>query len=260
MTDRFASTADYYARYRPGYPSQVLDRLRTAYNLDGTVRLLDLGCGTGEIGRPMHRDFASMVALDISPNMLAEARRQSEREGITNIEWREMPAESISADLGRFRLVTAGNAFHWMGQDEVLAKSYELVEPGGGFAILGNPCGFWSGTDPWEQVARAVLERWIGPQHAIRSGIQDDPEGAEKRSLARSQFVDVEIGLYNWERNVDIDFIAGEIFSTSFASKAVLGEKAEAFEHDLKQSLLVLDSSGQFVEHLVTEYILAFKR
>jgi SAM-dependent methyltransferase len=260
MIDRFASTASYYARYRPGYPVDVLDRIRAAFGLNGSGRLLDLGCGTGEIARPLHRDFESVIGFDVSPEMLAEARRQSEREGITNIEWRLMPAEDISDLLGNFRLVTAGNAFHWMRQDEVLTKAYALVEPGGGFAILGNPAGFWTGGDAWEQVTQEVLERWIGPWHSNRTGIQDEPEGAEKRALARSQFVDVDINRYRWQRNVDVDFIVGEIFSTSFASKAVLGDSAGAFEQDLKHSLLALDPSGRFVEHVVTETILAFKR
>ncbi len=67
MSDLFAGTAPYYARYRPGYPGAVLGHLRAAFNLDGTGRLLDLGCGTGEVARPLHADFEEVVGLDVSP-------------------------------------------------------------------------------------------------------------------------------------------------------------------------------------------------
>src|SRR5687767_15081390 len=108
MTDLFASTAEYYVRYRPGYPAAVLDRLRAAFGLDGTGWLLDLGCGTGELARPLHADFEGAVGVDSSPEMVAEAQRQSEHAGITNIRWLCMPAEEISGRLGRFCLVTLG--------------------------------------------------------------------------------------------------------------------------------------------------------
>ena len=57
MTDLFASTAEYYARYRPGYPAAVFGRIRAAFGLDGIGRLLDLGCGAGELARPLHADL-----------------------------------------------------------------------------------------------------------------------------------------------------------------------------------------------------------
>jgi SAM-dependent methyltransferase len=47
--DAFKSTAWYYARYRPGYPKEFFDYLKECFRLKGTGRLLDLGCGTGEL-------------------------------------------------------------------------------------------------------------------------------------------------------------------------------------------------------------------
>jgi SAM-dependent methyltransferase len=207
MSDLFASTADYYARYRPGYPAAVLARLRAAFGLDGTGRLLDLGCGTGELARPLHADFADVVGVDSSPEMIAEARRQGARAGIANIRWRCMPAEDISDRLGHFRLITLGNSFHWMRREKVLAKAYALAGPGGGVAILGNPGGVWAGEDPWERTVREVLIRWLGPQRRTRTSLFAAEEGAEKVALARSSFVGVEAGTYRWERQVDIDTI-----------------------------------------------------
>jgi SAM-dependent methyltransferase len=260
MSDRFASTAGYYARYRPGYPPEVLARVRAAFGLDGSGRLLDLGCGTGEIARALHADFAEVVGLDLSPEMIAEARRQCDRAGISNARWHCLAAEDISDQLGRFRLVTLGNSFHWMRQAEVLDKAYDLLEAGGGLVVTGNPGGIWSGEDPWEQEARAAVQRWLGPERRSLGGAVTLVDGAEKVAIARSRFVDVERGEHPWQRAVDVETILGELYSTSFANKALLGDNAGPFAADLRRALLALDPTGRFVQHLRTEYIFGFKR
>ncbi len=75
MTDLFERTAAYHACYRPGYPSEVFDRIRSAVRLTGTGRLLDLGWGTGQLALPLHADFEEVVGLDAGPEMIAEAQR-----------------------------------------------------------------------------------------------------------------------------------------------------------------------------------------
>ncbi len=171
-----------------------------------------------------------------------------------------MPAEEIADQLGRFRLITLGNSFHWMRREEVLDKAYALAEPGGGVAIVGNPGGVWAGGDPWERVVREVLIRWLGPRRRTRTGLFAAEEGAEKVALARSSFVGVEAGTYRWERPVDIDTILGELYSTSYANRALLGDRADAFTTDLRRALLALDPAGQFIQRLCTEYLFAYKR
>ncbi len=39
----FASTAPYYAKYRPGYDPKLYDLLAERFGLDGAQRVLDLG-------------------------------------------------------------------------------------------------------------------------------------------------------------------------------------------------------------------------
>lgn len=258
MGDLFAGTAWYYARYRPSYPDAVFGRLRAAFRLEGTGRLLDLGCGTGELGRLLHADFEEVVGLDLSSDMLAEARQRSEVAGIANIRWLCQPAEDLCPELGRFRLATIGNAFHWMRQDEVLDRVYDLLE-GGGVAILGNPGGIWAGEEAWERAVRDVIVRWLGPRRLTRAGPFTAEEGAERRALARSRFTGITSGEHHWSRVVDVDTIVGELYSTSFANKALLGEHVTAFEAEMRQALHALAPSGQFVQHLRTEYLMGFK-
>lgn len=50
MTPGFSGeVAEYYAKYRPGYPPPVIEALRVVFALDIEDIVLDLGCGTGQL-------------------------------------------------------------------------------------------------------------------------------------------------------------------------------------------------------------------
>jgi SAM-dependent methyltransferase len=78
--DLFMGTAKYYARYRPGYPEPFFAHIVERFRLDGTGRLLDLGCGTGQLALPLAGRFQEVVGMDPEPEMLAAAgARQGRR-------------------------------------------------------------------------------------------------------------------------------------------------------------------------------------
>jgi SAM-dependent methyltransferase len=70
----FTGTAWHYARYRPGYPSMFFTDLVARFHLDGTGRLLDLGCGTGQLTLRLAEHVAAAIGIDPEPEMLTEAR------------------------------------------------------------------------------------------------------------------------------------------------------------------------------------------
>nr|MDT0665574.1 SAM-dependent methyltransferase [Micromonospora sp. DSM 115978] len=59
----FAETAWYYARFRPGYPQAFVDDVVRRFRLDGTGRVLDLGCGTGQMAFPLARHVGEVVGV-----------------------------------------------------------------------------------------------------------------------------------------------------------------------------------------------------
>jgi SAM-dependent methyltransferase len=75
----FAGTAWHYARYRPGYPDVFFDDLIVRFHLDGTGRLLDLGCGTGQLIVGLAAHVAEAIGIDPEPEMLTEAAGQARR-------------------------------------------------------------------------------------------------------------------------------------------------------------------------------------
>ena len=46
-TQRFSSRIENYRKYRPGYPSAMLETLRREYQLTAGQRIADIGSGTG---------------------------------------------------------------------------------------------------------------------------------------------------------------------------------------------------------------------
>ncbi len=188
--------------------------------------------------------------------MLAEGERQAQSAGATNVRWLCLPTEEISPALGSFRLVTIGSAFHWMQRDEVLRRCAAIVAPEGGVAILGTE-SIWSSDEPLALTVRDVVQRWLGEERRTLGGSFPSAQERHEVVLARSAFADVDVSDLRWERPVDVDTIVGELYSTSFANRALLGERAPAFENDLRRSLLALEPSGRFVQRLRTECIIA---
>jgi SAM-dependent methyltransferase len=75
----YAGAAQYYLAGRMPYPAELGDVLAGALGLDGTGRLLDVGCGPGPLTILLAPFFASAVGIDASTGMIAAARAQAER-------------------------------------------------------------------------------------------------------------------------------------------------------------------------------------
>jgi len=138
--DLFAGTAWHYARYRPGHPHVFLKDLVERLRLDGAGRLLDLGCGTGQLTIPLAAHVAEAVGIDPDPGMLAEAEQQAREESIANIIWRRGTAENLANYVGHFKLVTMGRSFHWMDREQVLTALDDVVDVDGSIVIASDGC------------------------------------------------------------------------------------------------------------------------
>jgi len=67
-------------------------------------RCLDFGCGVGRLMVPLAGRFERAVGVDVSPSMLAEARRNAGRFGLTNVEFAESD-DRLSKVAGGFDFI-----------------------------------------------------------------------------------------------------------------------------------------------------------
>ena len=249
--DLFAGTAHYYARFRPVYPDAFLRHLVARFGLDERGTLLDLGCGTGQLALPLAAHVARVIGMDPEPEMLAEAAAAADRAGVRNARWvrgGDRDLDRLRDDLGAVRLVTIGRAFHWMDQDATLLSLSRIVEPAGGLVVVSDNERIWNCAGEWQEAVQAVIQRWLGPAQRAGSGTRATPHDPFDAILARSPFARVEPYRLTYRREATADEIVGFLYSTSYCSRAVLGDRREPFEADLRRTLRQINPAGVFLE------------
>jgi trans-aconitate methyltransferase len=71
----YAGSAPHYGSGRMPYPGELSGVIRDALGLDGTGRLLDVGCGPGSLTLLLAPFVATAVGVDADPDMIVAARR-----------------------------------------------------------------------------------------------------------------------------------------------------------------------------------------
>jgi SAM-dependent methyltransferase len=106
-------------------------------------RVLDVAAGSGNAAIPAAEAGASVVASDLTPELLETGRREAERRG-TTLEWREADAEDLPFADNEFEVVMSCLGvmfapFHQTTADELI----RVCRPGGTIGLLNwTPEGF----------------------------------------------------------------------------------------------------------------------
>jgi SAM-dependent methyltransferase len=207
---RFESTAPWYARYRPRYPVELVERLAAAAGLDQGSRVLDLGAGPGHVAAALASYAGEVVAVDVEPDMLAQI-------DVPNVRTVVGRAEDVDASWGRFDLVTAGRSFHWFDAEVMWELLPRLT---GQLALLGDSI---TQSDAQSRVVTIATEL-LGEEPPRR------PEKRYRELLESSPFSNVEEIDVVAARTWTAESLIGLAYSTSVASPERLGASREEFE------------------------------
>ncbi|MFC8718270.1 class I SAM-dependent methyltransferase [Kitasatospora sp. NPDC057198] len=252
----FAGAAPHYARGRLPYAPGLADALARALRLDGTGRLLDVGCGPGTLGLELADRFAETVGLDADAGMVAEAARAADRAGLAGrTRWVHARAEQLPLGLGTFDVVAFAQSFHWMDRDRVAATVRGMLRPGGALVHLSDwkdeprPVGPLPHPPVPQDGIDALVRRHLGPvRRAGRGLLPDGTPGGESLVYARAGLLGPEKlvvpGGRTLERDAD-DVVAG-VLSLSSSAPHLFGDRLPLFEGELRALLREASPSGRF--------------
>jgi ubiquinone/menaquinone biosynthesis C-methylase UbiE len=94
-------------------------------------RALDLGCGGGHVAYRLAPHSGSVVAYDLSAEMLSAVAATAEARGLHNIATEQGAAERLPFEDASFDLVASRySAHHWRDLDAGLAEAHRVAKPG----------------------------------------------------------------------------------------------------------------------------------
>ena len=132
----FDEVAELYDRARPEYPQELLADLVKLAGIQPGCRLLEIGCGTGQLTVPLAQKGCEIVALDIGAAMVAVARRKLA--AYPNVSVITAAFEDWPLPNQHFDVVATATAFHWLDPAIRVHKAADALRPGGALATIAT--------------------------------------------------------------------------------------------------------------------------
>lgn len=131
MAAAFQQGGERYDRARPGYPSSSLEWLQ-----DGAGEIhdaLDVGAGTGKYTELMVAQGWRVLAVDPSPDMLAQLQRK-----LPQVETVTGTAEDTTLADRSMDLAVVAQAWHWCDADAASVELARVLRPGATLGLVWN--------------------------------------------------------------------------------------------------------------------------
>jgi ubiquinone/menaquinone biosynthesis C-methylase UbiE len=158
----FDSIAALYDRARPGYPTRALSDLLRTCGVDGSSRVLEIGCGTGQLTRQLAPTGAAIRCVEPGSALAKIAR--AHLADFPNVDFTTTTFEELEVSPRSYDVVVSATAFHWIDPSVSFAKAAALLEPGGFLALMTNAHAY-EGSHTDGRIAQPVrdLHRRLAP-------------------------------------------------------------------------------------------------
>lgn len=246
----FDGAVEHYRKFRPGIPTDVADVLDAATPRTSPRRLLDVGTGTGLVVEALIDRFDEIVAIDTDQEMLnaAEAVLRPLLPPGAALTIQKVSAEDyVPSGDWKPTLVTICRAFHWLDQAGVLQRLDAQVAPNGVVAIFGDN-SFWASSSPWKDAMRELIKSFLGEERRAGDGVFKHHNRPYSEIMEESPFCHVEEAVVPVHRTWTADSILGYLYSTSFATPRLFGDRLDEFDTTARQLLESLSPIDEFPE------------
>lgn len=209
-TARFSDRVDDYVRYRPDYPTALLEWLQREQGVNTDWRVADVGAGTG-ISSKMFLDAGYRVTA-VEPNAPMRMAAEQWLRGYTAFDAIDGRADATGLADASVDLVTVAQAFHWFDEEATRHEFARILRPGGLAAIWWNSRRL-AGTRFLEGY-EALLQAYGTDYTSVAERYADD---AHMRAWFGAGFR----GSASFEHSQRLDFEAlrGRLMSSSYAPK-----------------------------------------
>jgi SAM-dependent methyltransferase len=203
--ERFSNRVADYVRYRPSYPSALLELLRRKCALRSGHVIADIGSGTGFLSELFLKNGNRVYGIEPNKEMRhAGEEYLASYDGFSSIEG---SAEATTLDDASVDFVTAGQAFHWFEPDSARREFIRIVKPGGWLVVAWNDRRMEEA--PFTRAYENILERF-GIDY---KNVKDSYPEADRIRGFLSTFTQRDLPNH---QILDFDSLRGRLRSSSF--------------------------------------------
>jgi SAM-dependent methyltransferase len=136
VVQQFGSQASAYVASAVHAKGEDIEQLVALAAKVPQAKVLDLGCGGGHVSYAAAKAAASVVAYDLSDEMLAAVTREAASRGLGNLTTAQGPAERLPFADGSFDVVlTRYSTHHWHDVRQGMREARRVLKPGGLAAV-----------------------------------------------------------------------------------------------------------------------------
>lgn len=208
MARSFGTAASTYESGRPEYPADavrwMLDPISAA---DTSIRVADVGAGTGKLTRVLEALGAQTVAIDPDPGMLALLHQELSAIPTFVGTAEQLPLPDASVDA-----VVLGQAWHWVDVPVASREVGRVLRSGGVLGLIWN--------------VRDDSVDWVAEMTAIMHGSNAEIMMAEGGPAVAAPFDGLVKRTWEWVRPMTRASLVDMVRSRSYYITAGVAERA----------------------------------
>lgn len=229
---RFSDRVENYAQYRPTYPEEVLELLKSTIGLRDHQVVADIGSGTGISSEPFLRNGNRV--LGIEPN---DAMRAAAEEALARYDRFQSvngTAEATTLEDASVDVIVAGQAFHWFDRAKAKREFKRIAKSNANLVVMWNDRALAS---PFMRAYEEFILRFANDYARVNhKNVSDDvlkkfyqPARMNKSVVPNQQVFDFE-GLTG--RNLSASYMPSESHPLFGAMNEALKELFERFQKE----------------------------
>ncbi len=235
-TARFSDRVADYVKYRPDYPTALVDHLVVHCGLKPDHGVVDMGSGTGLLSQSFLQHGNRVYGVE--PNAPMRAAAEDGLRAYGNFESVASQAEATPFEASSMDWIVAGQAFHWFDQRAAKLEFARILKPGGWVALVWNSRLM---SDPFHQAYERFLWAYAPDYGLVK---QRRPSAA---ALAEF-FAPAAMAMAEFDHHQMFDFegLRGRLLSCSYAPKedtanygVMMEQLRSLFDHHSHQNQLI---------------------
>lgn len=229
FTHRFDKRAAVYSKYRPGYPREILDILRSEIGFNPHASVADIGSGTGLLSRLFLENGNKVYGIEPNDEMRAHAEETlSSFPGFISVGGR---AESTTLKEASVDLITVGQALHWFDRDLAIREFERILSKNGHLCVLYNDRNV---NDPFMQAYEDVVQKHARDRAEVLDVWRSEPWKEDNLSTFFHERKYGRFTLPN-EQLLDREGLLGRMLSASYMPNVEEAERFRALSLDVSR-------------------------